>query len=64
MLDLRVPCGWFFVLLGVIVMGVGLAAPDLRARLTDANVNLYCGVFMAAFGAVLLLLARSAKKPS
>ena len=57
MLDLRVPSGWFFTLLGIILLGMGLFAPDTRAALTEANVNLYCGVAMLLFGAFLLALA-------
>jgi uncharacterized membrane protein HdeD (DUF308 family) len=57
MLDLRVPSGCFFTLLGIILLGMGLFAPDTRAALTEANVNLYCGVAMLAFGAFLLVMA-------
>jgi len=65
MLDLRVPSGWFFTLLGLIVLGFGLFVPDARAALTDVNVDLYCGVAMVVFGAFLLLLAmRAARRPS
>jgi uncharacterized membrane protein len=60
MLDLRVPSGWFFVILGAIVLAVGLVQPDLRAPLTDVNVNLYSGVSMLVFGGFLLLMARRA----
>ena len=60
MLDLRVPSGWFFVILGAIVLAVGLLQPDLRAPLTDVNVNLYSGLSMLAFGGFLLLMARRA----
>jgi hypothetical protein len=58
MLDLRIPSGLFFTLLGVILVAIGLFQPDLRAPLTDANVNLYSGVAMLAFGVFLLVLAR------
>ena len=60
MLDLRVPSGWFFVILGAIVLAVGLVQPDLRAPLTDVNVNLYSGVSILLFGGFLLLMARRA----
>jgi hypothetical protein len=60
MLDLRVPSGWFFTLLGVILISVGVLQPDLRAALTDVNVNLYSGISMLAFGLFLLALARRA----
>ena len=55
--DLRVPIGGFFALVGLILCATGLAA-DYRAPLETANVNLYCGVAMLIFGAVMLALAR------
>ena len=61
MLDLRLPTGWFFALAGIILLAMGLASPD-RAALTDTNVNLYCGLFMVAFGAIMLLLAYGARR--
>lgn len=57
MLDLRTPTGWFFSILGVILVGLGVFASGLRAALTMVNVNLYCGIVMLAFGGVMLLLA-------
>jgi len=62
MLDLRVPSGLFFLILGAIVLAVGLVQPDLRAPLTDVNVNLYSGVTMVLFGGFLLLMARRAAR--
>ncbi len=56
MLDLRVPTGWFFALAGVLLVALGLFSPA-KPPLTDVNVNLYCGLFMVAFGGFLLLLA-------
>jgi hypothetical protein len=61
MLDLRLPTGWFFALAGVILLAMGLLSPD-RAALTDANVNLYSGLFMVAFGGIMLLLAYGARR--
>jgi hypothetical protein len=58
MLDLRIPSGWFFTIVGLILCGLGVFSPGLKAALTDVNVNLYCGLTMVAFGAALLLLAR------
>jgi hypothetical protein len=54
MLDLRVPTGLFFSLVGFLL----LLARHSRAELTSINVNLYAGLVMLAFGAVLLALAR------
>jgi hypothetical protein len=58
MWDLRTPSGLFFLLLGLILCGLGLFWPGARAPLTDMNVNLYCGLGMLVFGGVLLWLAR------
>lgn len=57
MLDLRTPSGCFFLLLGLILTGLGIFSPELRAPMSSANVNLECGLFMVLFGAFLLLLA-------
>jgi predicted phage tail protein len=64
-IDLRVPSGWFFTIIGVILLGMGVFAPGTRAALTDANVNLYSGAVMLVFGLLMLLLAKraSASKP-
>jgi len=58
MLDLRIPSGWFFTIVGLILCGLGILSPENRAALTDVNVNLYGGLAMLVFGAALLLLAR------
>ena len=57
MLDLRIPSGWFFAVVGLILCRSG-AFSGARAALTDVNVNLYCGLVMLSFGALLLVLAR------
>jgi uncharacterized membrane protein HdeD (DUF308 family) len=62
-MDLRVPSGWFFTLLGVILLGMGIFAPGNRAELSDANVNLYSGAAMLVFGLFLLLMAWRGKAP-
>jgi hypothetical protein len=58
MLDLRIPSGLFFAIVGLILCALGLFAPGIRAELTDVNVNLYGGAAMLVFGSALLLLAR------
>lgn len=57
-MDLRIPSGLFFAAVGGILCATSFLAPELRARLTDANVNLYAGLVMLAFGGTLLWLAR------
>jgi len=59
-MDLRIPSGLFFTLLGLILIVMGLFSPGVRAPLTDVNVNLYAGITMLVFGAILLLLGRRA----
>ena len=61
MLDLRLPSGLFFAITGIILLVAGVIDPT-RAALTDANVNLYAGAVMTAFGLILLLLARRSRK--
>lgn len=58
MLDLRKPSGWFFLLLGSILIFLGVSDPTLKAPLTSVNVNLYSGASMAIFGGVMLWLAQ------
>jgi uncharacterized membrane protein HdeD (DUF308 family) len=60
MMDLRVPSGWFFTVLGLLLVGMGVFAPETRAALTEANVNLYAGAAMLVFGIFMLLMARRA----
>jgi hypothetical protein len=64
MMDLRVPSGFFFTLLGLLLLGMAVFAPNERAELTTANVNLYCGAVILAFGAFLLVLAARARRRS
>ena len=56
-MDLRVPSGWFFLLLGGILILVSVTM-NATAPLTDVNVNLYTGAAMATFGGVMLWLSR------
>jgi ABC-type antimicrobial peptide transport system permease subunit len=57
-----VPSGWFFTVLGLILLGMGLFAPETRAALSDANVNLYSGLAMLVFGLFMLLMAWRASR--
>ena len=59
-MDLRQPSGWFFTLLGALLVITGVASPDARAPLTQVNINLYAGLFTLAFGGILLWLAHRA----
>jgi hypothetical protein len=60
-MDLRIPSGIYFLMVGLLVVLAGIFAPEIRAPLTAVNVNLYAGFVMLAFGGILLLLARRAR---
>ncbi len=64
MLDLRIPCGIFFAVVGVILTWLGLFDPNARPQLSAANVDLYAGVAMLVFGAFLLVLAFRYREPT
>jgi hypothetical protein len=64
MLDLRVPTGYFFAIVGVILIALGVFSPSERAALTEVNVNLYCGLAMLAFGGMMLGLAKMGSRNS
>jgi hypothetical protein len=58
-MDLRVPIGLMFVVLGVLLAGYGLVSdPQIYERSLGININLTWGLTLAVFGAGLLLLAR------
>jgi hypothetical protein len=48
----------FFAAVGVILCSTAVLMPEARARLTDANVNLYAGLAMLGFGGALLWLSK------
>jgi hypothetical protein len=57
-LDIRWPVGLLFVIFGVLLAAFGLVSdPALYARSLGRNVNLWWGLTMVAFGAVMLGLA-------
>ncbi len=59
-LDVRVPLGLLFLLLGIILVVFGLTSdPAIYAQHSlGQNVNLFWGVVFALFGAAMLLLTR------
>ena len=65
-LDIRLPMGLLFLILGVILIGYGLIS-DKAIYATHSlgqNVNLVWGAMFAAFGAQMLWLAKRAVKKS
>ena len=58
-LDIRVPIGVLFALLGLMLFAFGLFADDaVNARSLGHNLNLWWGLVMLAFGVLFLWLAR------
>jgi hypothetical protein len=57
-LDLRIPIGLLFSLLGVLLVAYGLIGdPAVYQASLGINVNLWWGVVMLAFGGVMLASA-------
>jgi len=57
-LDLRIPIGLLFSLLGVLLLGFGLVSdPAIYQASLGVNVNLGWGVVLLAFGGVMLASA-------
>ena len=58
-LDIRLPMGILFAILGLLLLGTGLLAdPSANAPALGHNVNLWWGVALLLFGGVCLLLVR------
>ena len=58
-LDIRVPIGALFAIIGVLLTGYGLVSDRaIYGRSLGVNVNLWWGLVLVAFGAVMLALAR------
>ena len=58
-LDIRLPIGALFTLLGLILVVYGVTADaSIYTRSLGHNVNLWWGLVLVAFGVAFLLLAR------
>lgn len=59
-LDVRLPMGWLFLILGVLLLGYGLISdPEIYIRHSlGKNVNLTWGAIFFLFGVITLALAR------
>jgi protein-S-isoprenylcysteine O-methyltransferase Ste14 len=62
-LDVRLPIGGMFALIGAIITVYGLFSdPAIYERSLGINVNLWWGLVMFAFGAFMLIMAWRAYK--
>lgn len=58
-LDIRLPIGLMFSILGLLLAGFGLLGdPGVYRRSLGININLKWGILMLAFGAFMLVLGR------
>ena len=58
-LDIRLPIGLLFCIIGLILCVYGLASdPSVYARSLGINVNLWWGLVLFVFGAAMLVQAR------
>ena len=64
-LDVRLPIGGFFSLLGVLLTGYGWATLDTPGTApAGVPIDLVWGAALFVFGVAMLALARRARKPS
>jgi hypothetical protein len=62
-LDVRYPIGGMFSLIGLLLVVAGLVSGDaIYQRSLGINVNLWWGLVLLAFGAVMLLFAARASR--
>lgn len=63
-LDLRIPMGLMFTLVGIILTAFGIATRanlDLYARSLGINVNLWWGIVLLIFGQIMFQLGRTSQ---
>lgn len=63
-LDLRIPMGLLFTLVGIILTAFGIATRqnfDLYARSLGINVNLWWGIVLLIFGQIMFQLGRASQ---
>lgn len=62
-LDIRIPIGLMFTILGLLLTVYGAFSDKaIYSRSLGININLWWGMFMLAFGVVMLVLSRRAAK--
>jgi hypothetical protein len=63
-LDIRMPMGLMFAILGAIITGYGVITNgnDMYARSLGININLVWGLVLLLFGVLMLLMGISAQR--
>ena len=65
MVDIRIPIGLMFAIIGVLISVFGLftmSNTEMYHKSLDINVNVIMGVLMFLFGVIMLYFARKKKK--
>ncbi len=63
-LDIRLPIGAFFALIGIILSGYGLLGDKaIYQQSLGINVNLGWGVVLLIFGLIMVFVGRKTAKP-
>ena len=65
MVDIRIPVGLMFSILGVLISVYGIVTmsnTEMYQRSLGINVNIIMGLLMLAFGLIMLYFARRKKK--
>lgn len=64
-LDIRVPIGMLFLILGVLLIAYGLVSDQaIYARSLGININVWWGACLAAFGAAMFFFGRRGARTS
>ncbi|MEI7528251.1 MAG: hypothetical protein WCK76_04845 [Elusimicrobiota bacterium] len=64
-MDIRLPIGLMFVIMGVLLAGFGLFSDaSLYTRSLGINVNTIWGTVLVVFGAAMLVLQRLRRRPA
>ncbi len=65
MVDIRIPIGLMFTIIGILITVFGIATNsdfEMYRKSLDINVNIIMGILMFIFGLVMLYLSRRGKK--
>ncbi len=65
MLDIRIPIGFMFSLLGILLTIYGIVTisrPEMYEISLGININLWWGLLMLGFGIVMLAVSKKPKK--
>lgn len=64
MVDIRIPIGLMFTILGILITGFGIATDSdagMYEKSLNINVNIIMGILMFIFGLIMLYLSRRGK---